>query len=556
MPGAPPSSRLPGPAGWLFPIPAGPVVAFAAMSPATPSKPSTMPPTVVVRRPIPGHATVAMLAAVMAVVVVGGARGEDPVAVLITGPLAAKVGDRVSFEVELVNRSGRPLEKLRVVDYFDKGYHHEASASPIEQKGTVDLAAGTSRRLTLDFLLDEPGRQCHRVEILDQSHSLVGGATSCVQVSGVALPAAAPAAAMSAPVEPPAAAYPATTYPGTTYPPTPAASIAPPTATLPATPPTPLAAPAASLVPPPPAAVAVPPPSTPFAAVPLPTTPPPTPPAVPATIAPAGPALATSGIPASTAPPVAPSLELDLVGPAEATTGMVSEFVATVRNTGPVASGATTLEFSWEDAFTPLEASEGYKLASSKVVWDLPSIEPGGQLRRQINLRAQPMAGYREPAAGRSCVRAVLGGTVGGMMVADESCVLIRSTAPRPRTARESGVRVTLADCDDPVTVGQPTTLICTVVNGGAVATGKLDLTVVLPERATLVGEPSPSRVRIDGANVAFDAIPSVPPGGQATFELAYRLSGSGAGKATAILTGAELDGSLESACQTTFLTP
>ena len=107
------------------------------------------------------------------------ARAEDPVAVLVTGPLSAKVGDRVAFEVELVNRSGRPLEKLRVIDYFDKGFHHDASASPIEQKGTIDLAAGTSRRLTLDFLLDEPGRQCHRVEILDQAHTFVGGATSC-----------------------------------------------------------------------------------------------------------------------------------------------------------------------------------------------------------------------------------------------------------------------------------------------------------------------------------------------------------------------------------------
>ncbi|MFM7292389.1 MAG: hypothetical protein ACKO6B_14335, partial [Planctomycetia bacterium] len=141
---------------------------------------------------------------------VGGAvaRAEDPVAVLITGPLSAKVGDRVAFEVELVNRSGRPLEKLRVVDYFDKGFHHEASASPIEQKGTIDLAAGTSRRLTLDFLLDEPGRQCHRVEILDQAHTFVGGATSCVEVAAAPLATSAPAT-----LAPPATAYPATTYP-------------------------------------------------------------------------------------------------------------------------------------------------------------------------------------------------------------------------------------------------------------------------------------------------------------------------------------------------------
>ena len=462
--------------------------------------------------------------------VVGGAvaRAEDPVAVLITGPLSAKVGDRVAFEVELVNRSGRPLEKLRVIDYFDKGFHHEASASPIEQKGTIDLAAGTSRRLTLDFLLDEPGRQCHRVEILDQSHTFVGGATSCVQV------AAAPLAA-SAPV---ALAPPATAYPATTYPTAPAVAAPPPTAAAAPLEAAPLAAAplAAAPLAAAPFAAAVPPPSV---ATPL----PPAAPPVPA---------ATNSLPASTALPVTPSLELDMVGPAETLAGAVSEFVATVKNTGSVPSGATTLEFGWDDAFTPLEASEGYKLASSRVSWSLPSIEPGGQLRRQINLRAQPAG----TSSGRSCVRGVLSGSVGGVMVADESCVLIRSNAPRLRTAREAGLRLTLADCDDPVLVGHPTTLICTVVNNGTASTGRLDLTVVLPERATLVGDPSPSRVRIDGSNVSFDSIAGIPPGGQATVELAYRIPGSGTAKATAILTGAELDGSLDSSCQTTFLAP
>ena len=95
------------------------------------------------------------------------ARGNDLVGVLLTGPRVGTVGEQVAFEVELVNRSGQPLTQLRVIDYFDKGLRHPASASPIEQKGTVDLAAGTSRRLTLEFQLVEAGRQCHRVEILD-----------------------------------------------------------------------------------------------------------------------------------------------------------------------------------------------------------------------------------------------------------------------------------------------------------------------------------------------------------------------------------------------------
>ncbi|NBV47076.1 MAG: hypothetical protein EBR86_15935, partial [Planctomycetia bacterium] len=136
------------------------------------------------------RAAATVFTGVAALVVIGGAgagflapaRAEDPVVVDITGPLSGKVGDRVSYEVELVNRSGRNLEKLRIIDYFDAGFHHEASVSPIEQKGTIDLAAGTARRLTLEFLLDEPGRQCHRVEIIDQNHQLVGKATECILV--------------------------------------------------------------------------------------------------------------------------------------------------------------------------------------------------------------------------------------------------------------------------------------------------------------------------------------------------------------------------------------
>lgn len=472
------------------------------------------------------------------------ARAEDPVAVLVTGPLSAKVGDRVAFEVELVNRSGRPLEKLRVIDYFDKGFHHDASASPIEQKGTIDLAAGTSRRLTLDFLLDEPGRQCHRVEILDQAHTFVGGATSCVQVAGSPITAAAPQSSpiptTPAPLSPAADSYPATTYP-----------VTPPVATAPPLPPAAIAAPLAAA--PLAAATLAPPPANPIPTAPsfAPSFTSPPAPAMPPAYAPPP---VTASVPASTALPATPSLELDLVGPAELLPGAVSEFVATVRNTGTVASGPTTLEFSWDEAFTPLEASEGYKLASSRVSWSLPSVEPGGELRRQINLRAQPATPVA--AGSRSCVRGVLSGLVGGVMVADESCVLIRSNTPRPRTPREAGLRLTLADCDDPVVVGHPTTLVCTVVNNGTMSTGRIDLTVILPERATLVGDPSPSRVRIDGSNVTFDSIPSIAPGGQSTVELAYRIPGSGTAKATAILTGTELEGSLDSSCETTFLAP
>ena len=426
--------------------------------------------------------------AVVAMLAAGVGRAEDPVLVNITGPLAAKVGERVSFEVELVNRSGRPLTGLRVIDYFDAGFHHDASASPIEQKGTIDLAVGTSRRLTLDFLLDEPGRQCHRVEILDQAHTFMGGATECVQVAAAATPApaTAPAPVVTPSVQPSA--------------PLPVAAA-----------PAPIAAP-----------------------VPL------------------SPALA-----APPAAPAAPALELELVGPTEAMSGSVAEYIATVRNAGPGASPPTTLEISWDPSFSPLEASDGYALGTGQVSWTLPAVEPGGQLRRQINLRPQAAAtSFRESPASRACVRSVLSGLPSGVMVADEACVMVRSMTPRPRTPREAGLRVSLADLDDPVQIGGATTLVCTVTNNGTAPSGRLDMVIVLPDQARLVGDPSPSRVRIDGANVGFDSIASLAPGGHATFEVSYRVPTAGSARATAIVTGAELDGSLESTCTTSFANP
>jgi len=442
--------------------------------------------------------TGAVVAVTLACVAVPSvAVAEDDVLVNIRGPLVGRVGEKVTFDVELVNRSGRNLDKLRVIDYFDSGFHHDASKSPIEQKGTIDLAAGTARRVTLEFTLDEPGRQCHRVEILDQAHRFVGGATECVQV----------AAAASAPavVQQPAAA-----------PQTPA--LTPP----------PVATPAPQ---PAPAVVA------------------------PAIVAPAPFPAATASVTPTTplAPPPSAAVALDLGGPVEAVSGGVTEYVATIRNTGNAASAPMTLDISWDDGLVPLEASDGYSISGSRVSWNLPAIDAGGQSKRQINLRAQsPPNVFRDSPPTRACVRAELSGLGGGGVVGDHECLQIRATADRPRlrTPGEAGIRLSLADLDDPVRVGDATTLVCTVFNDGATASGPLNLAVDLPRGARLVGD---ARVRVDDGRVLFDAI-DVPPGRQQSFEITYKLPDSGRGTASATVSGPTLDGRLDRQCQTDFL--
>jgi len=430
----------------------------------------------------------------------GQARGDDDVLVTIRGPLVGRVGEKVSFDVELVNRSGRNLEKLRVIDYFDSGFRHEASTSPIEQKGTIDLATGTARRVTLEFTLAEPGRQCHRVEILDPTQRFVGGATECVQVA-----AATPTVAQQpTPTAPPAAPL-ATAPPPTT----------PPSVTVPAP------------------VVATPPPA-PLVTTPLPTA-------------------TASTLPV--APPAAPALALDLTGPVEVISDGVAAFLATVRNTGNGASAATSLTISWDEGFVPLEASDGYELGPARVSWKLPALEPGGRLERQINLRAAaPADAYSDSPATRACIRAELGGLGGGVVVGDMECVQIRSTRSRPqrRSPAEAGLRLSLADLDDPVVLGDATTLVCSVFNDGSAASGLLNIVVDLPQGARLMGD---SRMRVDNGRIFLDAV-ELPPGGQRSFEIAYTLPAAGRGTARASLSGSALDGRLDRSCETVFLGP
>jgi hypothetical protein len=448
---------------------------------------------------------VAMALVLSGVMVLAGgqARGDDDVLVNIRGPLVGRVGEKVSFDVEVVNRSGRNLEKLRVIDYFDAGFRHAASTSPIEQKGTIDLAVGTARRVTLEFTLAEPGRQCHRVEILDPSQRFVGGATECVQVT-----AAAPAMAQQ---------------------PTPTPTTQLPPATLP---------------PAMPPSVTVPPPAVPQPVVVTPLAPPVTTPLPTAT---------ASTLPV--APPAAPALALDLTGPVEALSDGVAAFLATVRNTGNGASAATSLAVSWDEGFVPLEASDGYELGPSRVSWKLPAIEPGGRLERQINLRARaPADAFSDSPPTRACVRAELGGLGGGVVVGDMECVQIRATRGRPqrRSPADAGLRLSLADLDDPVVLGDATTLVCSVFNDGSTASGPLNIVVDLPQGARLVGD---YPMRVDNGRILLDPV-ELPPGGQRSFEIAYTLPSAGRGTARASLSGSALDGRLDCTCETVFLGP
>ena len=519
---------------------------------------------------------------------------DELVSVLLTGPEKAAVGDSVAFEVELVNRSGKQLSQLRVVDYFDKGLRHPVSASPIEQSGTIVLAAGTSRRLTLEFQVVELGRQCHRVEILDQTNTAVGSGTACVE----AVPPNSPAAPAPRAVQPPGAVQP---FPiklpesqsaGPLHPalkngppnsvPQPLGSRDSPLSQLPTSQlptsqsPQPSLSPQSGNVAQPRsvvdqtdsnpvdektvksegiAKIEATSPRVESSPVPIVTplddsvTVDDSVTALPPNVV--GPNVASL----STATQASPAFQVALAGPSELNAGGVGEFVVTIENTGTAPSTEISLEVMWDSFLTPLEASDGYVLDQNKATWSIPPVAINESVRRQINVRGVIRAGEEVSLSGaRACVRTVLSDLPGGAMVADEKCVVVKSGAPRFQSPAEAGLCLNLADLDDPVRAGGGTTLICTVLNRGDKPSGTLKLVIRLPEHARLVGNPMPSRVRIDGSEITFDGIHSLAAGGRSTFELIYRLPAGESGEAKASLGGENLDGNLEAACKTTFL--
>ena len=257
----------------------------------------------------------------------------------------------------------------------------------------------------------------------------------------------------------------------------------------------------------------------------------------------------------STPPQEIPAFEVALAGPSELVAGGVGEFVVTIKNTGTAPSAAIALEVMWDSFLTPLEASDGYVLDQNKATWSIPPVAINESVRRQINVRAVIKVDEVVSSSGaRSCVRTVLSDLPGGGMVADEKCIVVKSGAPRVQSPAEAGICLNLADLDDPVRAGGGTTLICTVLNRGDKPSGPLKLVIRLPEHARLVGNPMPSRVRIDGREITFDGIDSLVAGGRSTFELIYRLPAGERGEATASLGGENLDGNLEAKCKTTFL--
>lgn len=105
-----------------------------------------------------------------------------------SSPARVEVGQEVQFKVEVTNTGRTPLTNVTITDAFDPGLtHKQGEVSPmVKLLGT--LAPNQTSQFSATFRVDQPGKLCHRLDVMaDGGHS--AATTGCVE----AVPAAAAA---------------------------------------------------------------------------------------------------------------------------------------------------------------------------------------------------------------------------------------------------------------------------------------------------------------------------------------------------------------------------
>lgn len=105
---------------------------------------------------------------------------SSALAVRMEGPKQARVGDTVTFQIELTNTGATPLSRIVIRDRLPTGLRHATQTGGlIERVLDAPLAPGQSQTIALELIVDQPGQLCHTLEaVADTIHT--ASATACV----------------------------------------------------------------------------------------------------------------------------------------------------------------------------------------------------------------------------------------------------------------------------------------------------------------------------------------------------------------------------------------
>ena len=249
---------------------------------------------------------------------------------------------------------------------------------------------------------------------------------------------------------------------------------------------------------------------------------------LPAEPAPVTPAQPTPAEPAPT--PATAELTVTKQGPARHSVGELALFEIVVTNRSQRTIENIEIADNYEISLEPIKATGGSTWLGNALGWKVASLEPGGTIRREIQMRC-----LRETP--RACNRVTV--TAAGMeAIADEACLEITpgpGEAPAPTTpitpAGTSDISVTAVETADPIRVDGQTTYQVMLTNKGEGSAFDVEANVQFGEELQLLQHSGPVRGTTTAEGVRFPPIRELRAGETQTFELRFKGVRAGTGK-------------------------
>jgi uncharacterized repeat protein (TIGR01451 family) len=201
---------------------------------------------------------------------------------------------------------------------------------------------------------------------------------------------------------------------------------------------------------------------------------------------------------------LAPSLKLELAGPAVRYVGRDARYTLNVKNDGATQTNNVRAVYIVPKGFQFISASNGgtFDESNHMVTWFVGSVDAGKTTELTLKLRPSELGDYTGIAK----------------VVSEHGATAEARTQTKVDGAASLVLEV--VDLDDPVEVGRETAYEIRVRNDGSKEAQNIGLSIELPTSIQLVSVKAPVEYIAESGLVVFKSLPQLPPGKTGIFQL------------------------------------
>jgi uncharacterized repeat protein (TIGR01451 family) len=218
-----------------------------------------------------------------------------------------------------------------------------------------------------------------------------------------------------------------------------------------------------------------------------------------------------------------PKLQLEVKGPERGLVNRPATLLLTVSNPGTGTASNVVVDCLPPPGASVRSVSDGGGMAGNRVKWLLGPLKASERRTVQLMLNV--------PEAGEALFQA---------SAAADRLDAVPGEA-RARFTAVTGLTAEIIVKDNPVEVGTQTSYLVTIHNQGDAPASRVGVICQIPEQMSVTNATGQSSHRVEGQKVTFEALASLPPHGQATYEINVTPHDAGDGRFQVELTADQL---------------